>query len=123
MTIHEMNRLDWCDPQPLRMEGANTTRLNGGFPPIRDVRGNRGRAISDRQESTHCCRSGRASILYSIAAIVWRAERLGFVVMKKMMAGIVAKRLVEHLERLGLVVMKKPPIGGAVSIGRGREGN
>jgi len=37
------------------------------------------------------------------------------------MAGIVAKRLVEHLERSGFVVMKKPPIGGAASIGRGHE--
>ncbi len=31
----------------------------------------------------------------------------------EMMAGIVAKRLVEHLERSGFVVMKKPPIGGS----------
>jgi hypothetical protein len=30
----------------------------------------------------------------------------------EMMAGIVAKRLVEDLERSGFVVMKKPPIGG-----------
>jgi hypothetical protein len=29
-----------------------------------------------------------------------------------MMAGIVAKRLVEHLQCSGFVVMKKPPIGG-----------
>jgi hypothetical protein len=30
---------------------------NGSYPPIRDVRGNRRRAISDRRESTHCGRS------------------------------------------------------------------
>jgi hypothetical protein len=37
----------------------------------------------------------------------------------EMMAGIVAKRVVEHLERSGFVVMKKPPIVGAAAIGRG----
>jgi len=31
----------------------------------------------------------------------------------EIMAGIVAKRLVEHLERSGFVVMKRPPIGGS----------
>jgi hypothetical protein len=36
----------------------------------------------------------------------------------EMMAGIVAKRLVEHLERSGFVVMKKPPIIRAAAIGR-----
>jgi hypothetical protein len=40
----------------------------------------------------------------------------------EMMAGIVAKRLVEHLERCGFVVMKKPPIGGGAAIGRGHDG-
>jgi len=40
----------------------------------------------------------------------------------EMMAGIVAKRLVEHLERSGFVVMRKPPIDGAAAIGRGHEG-
>jgi hypothetical protein len=40
----------------------------------------------------------------------------------EMMAGIVAKRLVEHLERSGFVVMKKPPIGGGAAVGRGHDG-
>jgi len=39
----------------------------------------------------------------------------------EMMAGIVAKRLVEHLERSGFVVMKKPPVVGAAALGRGSE--
>jgi hypothetical protein len=37
----------------------------------------------------------------------------------EMMAGIVAKRLVEHLERSGFVVMKRPPIGGSAPPYRG----
>jgi hypothetical protein len=40
----------------------------------------------------------------------------------EMMAGIVAKRLVDHLERSGFVVMKRPPIGGASALGRGHDG-
>ena len=40
----------------------------------------------------------------------------------EMMAGIVAKRLVEHLERSGFVVIKKPPVLGAAGIGRGSDG-
>ena len=39
----------------------------------------------------------------------------------KIMAKIVAKRLVEHLERAGFVVMKKPPAVGAATLGRGYE--
>jgi hypothetical protein len=34
----------------------------------------------------------------------------------EMMAGIVAKRLVEHLERSGFVIMKKPPVGGSAPV-------
>jgi hypothetical protein len=37
----------------------------------------------------------------------------------EIMAGIVAKRLGEHLERSGFVVMKKPPLGGHSAIARG----
>ena len=39
----------------------------------------------------------------------------------EMMAGIVAKRLVEHLKRSGFIVMKKPPIGGGAALGRGHD--
>ena len=39
----------------------------------------------------------------------------------EMMAGIVAKWLVEHLERAGFVIMQRPPIGGASALGRGHE--
>lgn len=31
----------------------------------------------------------------------------------EIMAGIVAKRLVEHLERSGFVVLKRPPLNGS----------
>jgi hypothetical protein len=40
----------------------------------------------------------------------------------EIMAGIVAKRLVDHLERAGFVVMKKPPEIGAAALGSGFEG-
>ncbi len=40
----------------------------------------------------------------------------------EVMAGIVAKRLVEHLERAGFVVMKRPPTPGAGALGRGHAG-
>ena len=40
----------------------------------------------------------------------------------EIMAGIVAKRLVEHLERAGFVVMQRAPIGGGAALGRGFEG-
>ena len=40
----------------------------------------------------------------------------------EMMAGIVSKRLVDHLERSGFVVMKKPPMVGATeSYGAARQ--
>ncbi len=39
----------------------------------------------------------------------------------EIMAGIVAKRLVEHLERSGFVIMKKPPAAGASAIARGAD--
>ncbi len=39
----------------------------------------------------------------------------------EIMAGIVAKRLVEHLERSGFVVMKKPPAAGASTLARSRH--
>ena len=35
------------------------------------------------------------------------------------MAGIVAKRLVEHLDRCGFVILKKPPIPGSAPAPRG----
>lgn len=40
----------------------------------------------------------------------------------EIMAGIVAKRLVDYLDRAGFVVMKKPPITGGAAIGRGPGG-
>ena len=39
----------------------------------------------------------------------------------EIMAGIVAKRLVEYLDRAGFVIMKRPAIGGAAALGRGFE--
>ena len=36
----------------------------------------------------------------------------------EIMAGIVAKRLVEHLERSRFVVMKRPPEAGAAALAR-----
>jgi hypothetical protein len=38
-----------------------------------------------------------------------------------MMAGIVAKRLVEHLALCGFVIMKKPPAEGGAALLRGHE--
>ena len=40
----------------------------------------------------------------------------------EIMAGIVARRLVEHLEKAGFVVMRKPADVGAAALGRGYEG-
>ena len=41
---------------------------------------------------------------------------------EEIIAGIVARRLVDHLERSGFVVMKRAPIGGGAALGRGFEG-
>ena len=37
----------------------------------------------------------------------------------EIMAGIVARRLVEHLERAGFVIMKRPAEIGAAALGKG----
>ena len=39
----------------------------------------------------------------------------------KIMAEIVAKRLVEHLARAGFVILKRPPDVGGAALGRGFE--
>jgi hypothetical protein len=41
---------------------------------------------------------------------------------RKIMADIVAKRLVERLEQSGFVVMQKPPSVGGAALGRGADG-
>jgi hypothetical protein len=41
----------------------------------------------------------------------------------KIIAEIVAKRLVEHLERAGLVVMKRPAEIASAALGQGFEAN